>query len=146
MDPYPEPTQDPTPFFSAIKDDKKFIFFPYLFFVLIITFFAKILNFIPILQALFQKREGSGSGSGSVPLINRSGYEFCGSASGSPALILTLTPSLFKECKLRVRGVRCGVPAAGPAQWRVAQPRQGPGAQGHSSLHGLEGWTPESIE
>jgi hypothetical protein len=78
----PDPTPDPTPFFSDIKDGKKlfFIFFSYnlragtLSSVLKIEFF--------ILQALFNaaqhhyekgERSGAGSGAGSVPLTNGSG-------------------------------------------------------------------------
>ncbi len=81
----PDPTLDLTPFFSDFKDTKK-LFFSYFFSynlptgtlssVLKILFFAKVLCYNFILQALFQsaqhiyeKREGSGSG----PLTNGSG-------------------------------------------------------------------------
>jgi hypothetical protein len=73
----PDPTPDPTPFFSDFKDVNFFHIFSYYlpegtsFSVLKIKFFAKILRKNFILQALFQsvqhiyeKREGSGAGSG----------------------------------------------------------------------------------
>jgi hypothetical protein len=66
-----DPDPDPTPFSSDFKDATKKIFF-FIFFcfnlpagtsssVLKIEHFAKILCKNPVLQALFQKREGSGS-------------------------------------------------------------------------------------
>jgi hypothetical protein len=89
MDPDPDPTPDLTPFFMTFKDAKKNIFYNLpagTSSVLKIYFFAKILCQNFILQALFQaaqhlyeKREGSGAVSGSIPLINGSG-----SGSGRP--------------------------------------------------------------
>jgi hypothetical protein len=83
MDPDPDPTPDPAPFFIDFKDAKKKISY---FFLITCSqahhlqskkfnFLLKILCLNVILQALFQfaqhineKREGSGAGSGSVPL------------------------------------------------------------------------------
>jgi hypothetical protein len=51
--------------------------------------FAEILCENPILQALFQKRKGSGAGSGSIPVIDGSGSWMPTTfGSGYPALIL----------------------------------------------------------
>jgi hypothetical protein len=76
----PDPAPDPTPFFSDFKDAKKKFsrIFSYclpsgtLFSVLKIYFFAKILCYNFILQALcqcaqhlYEKRKGSGARSGS---------------------------------------------------------------------------------
>ncbi len=87
MDPDPDPNPDLTPFFRDFKDAKKK--FPLFFLItyrirrlsvlsLKILFFAK--NFVSkfyiasiisvqFVQHLYEKREGSGPGSGSIPLI-----------------------------------------------------------------------------
>jgi hypothetical protein len=65
MDPDPDPTLDPTPFFSDFKDVRKMfpIFFSYylpagtLSSVLKIEFFAKILSLNFIFKALFQSAQ-----------------------------------------------------------------------------------------
>jgi hypothetical protein len=64
----PDPTPDPTPFFSELKDEKKIIFFIFFSYdlpagtlssVSKILFFAKffVLKFYCILQALFQSAQ-----------------------------------------------------------------------------------------
>ncbi len=87
-----DPDPDPTPFFSDFKETKKNIFFKFFSYNLPANlFFAKILcsNFIlqvlfPFAQHIYEKREGSEAGSGSVPLTNGSrshpgGPKTCGS-------------------------------------------------------------------
>ncbi len=84
MDPDPDPTQDPTPFFSDFKDAKKiFIFFlsylqahylPSQRFNFLLKYFVLKSYFASIISVrshLYEKREGSGAGS--VPLANGSG-------------------------------------------------------------------------
>jgi hypothetical protein len=89
MDPDPDSTPDPTPFFNNLKDVKKFffIFFSFNLFTgtsslvfqikFLLKFCVKILFCQALLQSaqhIYGKKERSGSGSGSVPLTNSSGW------------------------------------------------------------------------
>jgi hypothetical protein len=85
----PDPTPDPTPFFSDIENAKKnflHIFFFHIIFILKNLFIDKILFKNFILMALFQStehiyenREGSGSGSVSLMDPDPGGPKTCGS-------------------------------------------------------------------
>ncbi len=83
----PDPTTEPTPFFSDFKDGKNFLLKHFFSLnnmhtgtsssVLEINFLLKFCVKNIVLQALFQsaqhiyeKREGSGAGSGTAPLTN----------------------------------------------------------------------------
>jgi hypothetical protein len=95
--PDPDPTPDPTPFFIDFKDAKKnliiFIFFlityPQAHHVqsnLVLKCFSAAI--ISVRSHNCEKREGSGAGSGSVPLTNGSG-----SRSGRPKNIRIRIPN-----------------------------------------------------
>jgi hypothetical protein len=79
MDPDPDPTPDPTPFFNDFKDVKNIFFIFFYCNLSTGTSSSSFCGKILFCQALFQsaqhiegKREGSGAGSGSVPVTNGS--------------------------------------------------------------------------
>ncbi len=112
MDQDPDSSPDPTPFFIDFKDAKKnfFSIFFFLTFPQAYHLQSKKFDFLHALfqsaQNIYEKREGSVSGSGSIPLTNGSGsgrpknmrilrIPIAGSGSGSPNTALRSSSHLF---------------------------------------------------